>query len=513
MTARETPLRDVMLKASVVMLALMVASKVMGYGFHYIFVLYFPKEVYGQFVFVWSMGLFVCSLMPNTSVSIARYIAYYRGEGNDRALGYTLRSGILLNTAIVFVYLSALYAIYAAGIFALDTPSFLFLATVMALTSFSALFSGIVSGFRRPEVSSFFNLLQNMLRVVAIAAAAFFAATLTGAMAAVALALMASTLLLIIYGAGKYGIGTSYSKDSTKELFKFGFYNIAHITANSVMLWAGIFLLQLFKGAADVAVFNVALLASNAGLVLFLAALQIFSPVVSEMFGARRHERISHLASYLLESFLLMFLPVFLSVMLFARQILVIFVKPEYAEGAVPLQVMSVGAFLYGIAMLFMELANAAGRPQVNAMILGLGAVVNIGVNYALIPFLGMSGAAVGTLASSLFILVLSYDYGRRMVRLSCSMDRIGRILLSSVASVVSVYAVNRLVDSSLASLLLSCAALATVYFLALIALKSLRREDILLAIALLEKLKVPMGLCATLERFLMRGAYSKAFL
>ncbi len=495
MTDDETPLRNMMLKASVTVMLLLIISRSLGYVFHLIFVRWFSREEYGSFIFVFSLGLFVCGLIPHISSSVSRYVAYYRGSGDGRGVESTIWTGMALNALLLLIALVACYIAWAAGILGIDWPSLLFMASVVALTSVSNMFAGVVSGFRRPEVSSTFNMLQNLARLLAVAAAAYLASTVYGVMGLVALSFLASTLLLAAYEVRTFGLGSSYDRALAVKLFSFGAFNVVYTTANNLLAWTSIFLLQYFTGPGQVAVYNVAYLASTVSLLFFLAALQIFSPVVSELFGAGRLERIRHITSYLFESFFLLFLPLSVAVAAFSRELLVFFVKPDYASGALPLQILSLCTFSIGLSTLFTELINAEGRPKVNARNLGAGAVANVILNLTLIPPFGMAGSAAAALASSLLILALSYSHVRVVVGLTYSKARVGKIVFSSLVALAAAYIVKGAVSAPAASLVLSAASLFAVYSLALLALRGLRREDAEIADVLLEKAGAPAAI------------------
>jgi stage V sporulation protein B len=498
MAENELSLRDVMLKASVTMMALMIFAKTLGYAFHFLFVRFFARQDYGSFVFLWSLGLFICGLMPNISASIARYVAFYRGGSDEAGVRQTIRTGLVLNSVIVALYVAAVCILYFSGIYSfgiVGVIALIFVLSTIVLTSYNNLFAGIVTGYRRPEVSTFFLLVQNLLRTVAIAAGVLLAASFGGILLLTSLAFLFATLLLMSYAIREFGLGFGYGGRSAAELFGFGIFNVVHVTANNILTWSSVFIIQYFLGSAVLAVYNVSSLASTVSLLFFTATLQIFSPLAAEMFGARKLDRLSHLTSYMFESFFLMFLPMFLSVTVFARELLVLFVKSEYSQGALPLQILSIGAFFFGIAMLFIELINAEGKPQINARNIGFGAVLNAGLNWFLIPQYGMVGAASATLVSSAVILILSFSHIQKVVRLSYSRIRVAKLIGSSVAGVLAAFFLKTQINSPLLSLAVCSVALLGVYSVMLIVLRALRSDDVGLASAVMERLKLPTSI------------------
>jgi stage V sporulation protein B len=505
MMEKDSSLRDVMLRASTIMLLMLVLIKALGYVYHFIFVRLFTQQQYGSFIYIWSMGLFLCGLMiPNVSASMIRYVAYYRGKSDRKSVESTIRTGLVLNIIFTAAAAAALLALFATGVLEragvrdVDAAAFAFILAVLSINSMSCFFAGVISGYRRPEVASYFSLILQVLRILALLAAAFLASSVLGLMGFTSLFFLLFAVILGVYEYKAYGFGSAFDSGLARPLSSFGFYTIFYTTANNILAWFSLFFIRYYLDAGAVAVYNVAWLGSTLNLLFFTAVLQIFNPVATELFGSKRMDRLIHLTSYVLESFFLLFLPIFLSMMLFAREILVLFFTKDYASGAQPLQILSVGAFFSGIYLLFVELIAAEGRPQVNAKNISVGALVNALLNVVFIPAYGLVGAAYASIISSALILLLSYMHVKTLLRPAFSARRILKIVFASMAAVALVFWAKSLLQSifdlssayaSVGLLIACCTLLFGVYLIILVASKSLRSEDVSLVDAGLTKM------------------------
>lgn len=84
-------------------------------------------------------------------------------------------------------------------------------------------------------------------------------------------------------------------------------------------------------------------------------------------------------------------------------------------------------------------------RTQYGAYISVIGAVITIGVNIALIPFLGYMGAAIATLCAYGSMMLLSYFFGRKKYPIPYDLKKIGAYLgLSLGFSIFSFYVFDR---------------------------------------------------------------------
>ncbi len=476
----KSSLKDYMLSASIVMLLLFAVSKVFGYAFHLLFARQFSQEVYGQFIYLWSMGLFAAGLAPNIAAGVGRYIAYHRGEKNQRKVEAFKNTGMSLSVLFAVGWSLMLAGIYFMGLLPKvdDFGSLAFVGLIAAFTIVSNTLSQIITGYRRPQVSSLFSLLLNLLRFLGLCAAAYFALTLESSLYFVAAAFLLYVLIILAYVNSEHHVSLGNDHDAARELFRFGSYTLVFDTANNLLSWSGIFIINLMLGAAVVAVYNMAWLISSASLILFLSVLQVYRPVVTEFIGAGRRNKASYMTSYLFESFFMLFLPLFTLLIMFSREILSVFIGVSYASGALSLQILAIGCFFFGLSQLFMQVLSSAGKPETNAKIIAVAAAANICISLYLIPLIGIEGAAYSALVSYSLLFVLSKRMACYEVPMSYSATRILKFAASSVAMF---FAYRALSPGAISVILLgvySCVVF-SVYLIAIMALKSLRQEDV----------------------------------
>lgn len=88
--------------------------------------------------------------------------------------------------------------------------------------------------------------------------------------------------------------------------------------------------------------------------------------------------------------------------------------SPEFVPAADVLRIVPAGLLLYGMARLLAQIATVAARVDRLALLWGLGATVNLGLNLLLVPRYGMTGAAAATaaayLVTFLYCLYLTAD-------------------------------------------------------------------------------------------------------
>lgn len=123
--------------------------------------------------------------------------------------------------------------------------------------------------------------------------------------------------------------------------------------------------------------------------------------------------------------FVLVMLFVFLAVSFFVDDIVRIevfgkhFFHPDYWSGAVIVPWILLGYVFNGAYVVFIAGAYLEKKTKFLPLITGLGALVNIGVNFLLIPSMGIMGAALATLAAYAVMAVTMYFASRRFYYVS----------------------------------------------------------------------------------------------
>lgn len=102
--------------------------------------------------------------------------------------------------------------------------------------------------------------------------------------------------------------------------------------------------------------------------------------------------------------------------MLLSEPIVTLLFGAEYAASAQPLKLLFIALGMLAISRNYRLILVCFNRQGIDFWIMSGAAVINIGLNLALIPRHGLSGAAFATVASELFILVACYTASRILI-------------------------------------------------------------------------------------------------
>jgi O-antigen/teichoic acid export membrane protein len=117
-----------------------------------------------------------------------------------------------------------------------------------------------------------------------------------------------------------------------------------------------------------------------------------------------------------------------------SKQVLEIMAAPAFYGAYQVIPLIAVSYVLYGCSQVIPVGITLERKTKAIAAIVGVGAVVNLGLNYLLIPSYGMMGAAVATLVAYLLLPVGSYFVSNRYYPIKYEWGRVAKIFLAAGA-------------------------------------------------------------------------------
>ena len=493
--ADETSFAGAMLKASSIIFILIFIQRVFGYLLNSLLTKSISQTDYGSYTFAWSISMFATGiLLLGISSATARYVAYYRGGGNFDMVKSIIKTGFLFNSGLLGMLLILLIVvnILFPNVLSLNNYLFIFICSVFVIHGTGSFFSSIISGYRKPEISSVFGTLFPVLSFVFAAIAIFLTGEFMHILFAIALAFLISNILNITYALKNYGLAGKFRPGLIKDLLKFGVSVVFIDTANNLLSWADVFIIKMYIDFSDVGVYWASVITANTILMFFIPINSIFAPIAAELFGKRDIERLNLMTSYIIERFFLISLPIIFVFLIFPKGILSIIFTAEYMAGALPLQILVISTSMLGLSLLFRTILTASGKPYIEARVIVIAAVANVVLNIILIKPYGIVGASLATLCSSAVILAFAFRYARREVAVKINLFNLVKISGSLVIPLILVYIVKLMFASLFFEFVVSSFVIVVFYLGSLVVVKAFRDEDIMLVGMILGALHMP---------------------
>ena len=355
-----------------------------------------------------SMGI----LSTGFGDATVKYVSAYRGQNNLPAVQRTIRATLSINMFLggifgILVWLIAPFSVehifkiepmfHLASIQAIRIS-----AVILLLRSVESVFVSTLRAYERygPPVT-----LNIFLRCIVVISAVVLAALGRGVVAIMAATLIWSALIVILQAvAARRVVGAlspfpTFAQPALAEVFSFGCFSWLQSLAGMAFTYADRFLVAAMLGAGPVAIYVLCVQVTQPIHGLSAAAFNFVFPHISsryqagEITGPRRVFRLALLSSLGLS------IAFALPLIICGRPILQLWMGADFARQAHAVLLVLIFAFIVlALNIVPHNVLLALGQVQFVSSVNIVGGVVSLVVAAALIPSIGLVGAAIGRL-------------------------------------------------------------------------------------------------------------------
>ncbi|KXA93131.1 hypothetical protein AKJ65_06630 [candidate division MSBL1 archaeon SCGC-AAA259E19] len=362
---------------------------------------------------IYSLGLAITTLLVSLSIlglnhGIPRQISYHRGENKSKVknlIGSSIGFSILMSIlSFLFLFLSS--NVLATKIF--GDPA---LTTALRVFSFAIPFSILINifvsifrGFGKDKPKIYFqNIMRGSIFLLLIGLVIGLGLSFIGVIYAYVLSFVVSALVFAVYAIKTQipiNFKVNFINSTSKELILFSIPLLGTSILFQVMDWTDTILLGVFKSSEIVGLYQGAYpLAKTIPLALGGAGF-LFLPILTGLYSDGKRDNSRRIYQISTKWIFYLSLSLFFLLFLFPEMILNFLFGPEYTEASMVLRILSLGflgrAFFgpNGLSLIAIGESNSVFYGDVG------GTITNISLNIALIPYLGIIGAAIASTVS-----------------------------------------------------------------------------------------------------------------
>lgn len=269
-----------------------------------------------------------------------------------------------------------------------------------------------LQAYQRMGLSSLFEILRSLFLFLATIIFLWAGYGVQGVMYAY---LVAFLLLSIIFTyiirrvlRKPFTAKTTLTKDGLKKLFRFGMPMMFAGMAGLILGYSDTFLLTLLFTLEEVGLYQVA--QPTANLLLFIPGVLsiVMFPLISELWAKKKKGLIEAAAADLYAYAFVAMFPLIIGFVAFRKIIINLLFGAKYLAGSDILLVLAFAVFFLVLNSINTALISGIGKPKIITISIVAGAILNIILNLALIPFYGGLGVAIATLISAITIFLTS---------------------------------------------------------------------------------------------------------
>jgi len=264
----------------------------------------------------------------------------------------------------------------------------------------------------------------------------------------------------------KEGISLDFMKEIVKKSIPFG---LAFVFS-SIYFYIDSVMLSIMRNDVEVAVYSAAYNIALAILFIPTVYMNALYPVMSRYFTTSK-ENLIFIYKKSFKYLYLIGLPISVGMYVLANKIIIFFYGKEYFGSIIALQIISWFLFIKFLNFLTGFLLSSIDQQNKRMISQGSTAVFNIVLNLILIPKFGYVGAAIATFITEIFLFVFYYLYiSRYLYAYNFMPILIKPVIASAVMAILIKYTSFNLILTIILS--------AISYFIMIILLKTLEKDD-----------------------------------
>ncbi|MFB6207752.1 MAG: oligosaccharide flippase family protein [Candidatus Nanohaloarchaea archaeon] len=337
------------------------------------------------------------------------------------------------------------------------------------------------------------HLFQNSLKLATAIAAVSLGMGLAGVIWGFALSVFLSSLLAVYFVVEKVGVEFSVPEDKpTKKYVRYSWPLFFSGLIGFVLGWTDTVMLGYYLDSAQVGIYNAAFPLAQVLTVFLGATGSINLPLMSKLYSKGKLGEINDFYQTNTRWILTFTAPAFLVLFLFPEPVLALTFGREYVSGALALRILSAGFFIAAAAGPVEQLLKTTERTSFVLYNNAVAAGGNVVLNVALIPVLGLPGAAAASLASRAFSNIAGLVENFYLDGIHPFHRDLVPVVAASIVSVAITYATIKTVQpvTPLRTLIPGAVLFGLVYGLTLWALGGIKEEDREVIVGTFRKIK-----------------------
>lgn len=364
--------------------------------------------------------------------TLVRYLPEETEEGRSPVLSTALAAA-LAGSVLASLALLLLAGPLADALFEGDR---LVVMALSALVLVAPLNGCVLASFRsRRRLLAYSLLLAG--RAVAGMGFATYGALVLGGVHAVLASIVAAELLFLLLGGGLLARRLGRPRGAlVPKLVRFGAPSVPNAFAVWVVTSSDRYVLAAILGAA--AVGHYAPATTMAGVLGFVAQplLMALPARLARSHAAGDRKDVNDVLAFALKALLVAAVPLGLVLAFYAHDLLLLMTTPDIAaEGHAVVPLAVVGAVAYAVAGLLGQVLFLAERTGRAALLWGAAALLNVGLNLALVPRFGILAAAAASAACYLLVAGALARDGRRYLGFQVPWRDVGMVLLAAAVA------------------------------------------------------------------------------
>lgn len=264
------------------------------------------------------------------------------------------------------------------------------------------------------------------------------------------------------------------------EMAKYGFPIMVSFLTFWVLSLSDRYILGLFRGSQEVGIYSASYAVTEGSLSLLLGVFIVAAgPIAMQIWEKQGVPASQEFLTKLTRYILLICLPAAVGLSLLAKPIIYVFVAPEYYEGYRIIPLVASALFFNGVGYSFGLIFGYIKKTYLFMILAVAAALLNVGLNFLLVPRYGYMAAAMTTLIAYSSYLLLIITVSRRFLTWEFPFKFLGKAAGASAVMAIAVYLLASNLTFSWLNLLVTIGVGVIIYFAVLFLLRGFQPDEI----------------------------------
>jgi len=436
-----------------------------------------PIEEYGVYAqIIVTIGLIPSIALLGLPYTMVRFLAEEKDRERIREGFYSIYFIVLFMSAIAALALFLSSNLIASLLFDGDQTVVKILSGIIFVECSNTSLYNYFRTFQQMKRYSLFMLIQTILNMLLIAYFVLSGYGIKGVAIGILITRVSIFIVMAIPIIAKIGVKIPEFAN-TREYLAFGIPTVPANLSSWLINSSDRYIIGILMGTAFVAYYSPGYTLGFM-ISMFVAPLRFILPAtLSKYYDSNDKATSGAFLKYSLKYFLLFAIPSAFGLSLLSKPILTILSTSEIAkEGYLITPLVAFGTVFFGAAVIITHVIIMEKNTGIMGFLYTAAALLNLGLNLALIPYVGIVGAAIATLVAFFFLFTVGTIYSFRHLKFDLGLGFLSKcVFASAVMSLVIVM----WEPEGLSSVMVVVGICVIIYLGALLLLGGMNREEL----------------------------------
>lgn len=436
-----------------------------------------PIEEYG----IWAQILVTIGIFPGVVTlglpyTMVRFLPALNKKDEIQETFYSIFFLVLLTSGTAALFLYIFSDIVASKLFDDNIRVVRLLSAIVFFECLNNMFVSYLRARQQIKKYSFIVFFNTVLQIFTVSTLVLLGKGIIGASLGLFVTVLLTFLIMACHIILDVGIRIPKFKNM-KEYLNFGIPTVPGNFSSWIVNASDRYVIGLLLGTAYVGYYSPGY--SLGSLInIFLGPLVFLLPsVLSKHYDEDNVYEVQKILSYSLKYLMAISIPAAFGVSFLSKPILTILSTPEIAtQGYLITPFVALSTLLFGEYAIISQVIALKKRTTISGRIWTIAATLNLVLNFVIIPYMGILGAAITTLAAFLLSLILAVYYSWKFLKFDTNVTF---MLKSILASILMSFIIILYTPESPFEIILTILLCVPAYFVALFFLKGFGKHEI----------------------------------